>query len=382
MPTTIAVSGSIAQRPGRAGHAWVFLNYLLGLRDLGYEVLFLDRLEAAMLNGEGSGGDAGDSLGARWLVELMAGAGLDDSFALLLDDAETIGQSRRQALERIKSSSLLLDFNGFLDDEELLAAAPRRAYLDIDPGFAQMWSELGLADPFAGYDAFASVGLNLGSAECAVPDAGRDWVTTPQPVLLERWPVIEGGSAFTSVGSWRGPFGPVEYEGETYGLRAHEFRRFAELPQRIDAPCEIALDIDPADGADVERLEAGGWDLCDPATIAADLERYRAYLGSSRAEIGVAKGMYVRSRGGWFSDRSACYLASGKPVLAQDTGFGSALPVGEGLLSFDDVDSAAGAAEDVLADPRRHACAAREIAVEIFDSRKVLPALLERLGGV
>lgn len=379
---TIAVSGSLAQRPGRAGHAWVFLNYLLGLRDLGHEVLFLDRLEAGMLGPGEVAASPRDSRGARWLVETMASVGLEGSYALLLDDGETIGLSRAGALARLGRSDLLLDFNGFLADEELLAAAPRRVFFDIDPGFAQMWSELGLTEMLAGHDAFATVGLNLGGPGCKVPTGGREWVTTTQPVLLERWPAVAGGAAFTSVGSWRGPFGPVEFDGVSYGLRAHEFRRFAELPRRCQAPFEIALDIDPADAADTGRLREGGWGLADAAAIGADLDTYRTYLQGSLAEISIAKGMYVRSRGGWFSDRSACYLASGKPVLAQETGFGDYLPLGEGLLSFEDVDGAAAGAEAILAAPERQARAAREIAAEHFDSRKVLPTLLERLGGV
>jgi hypothetical protein len=379
---TIAVSGSLAQRPGRAGHAWVFLNYLLGFRDLGHEVLFLDRLEAAMLGPGEVGAAPRDSRAARRLVETMASVGLDDSYALLLDGGETIGLSRAEALARLGRSALLLDFNGFLADEELLAAAPRRVFFDIDPGFSQIWSELGLTEMLEGHDAYATVGLNLGGPGCTVPSGGREWVTTTQPVLLERWPAVSGGAAFTSVGSWRGPFGPVEFEGVTYGLRAHEFRRFAELPSHCQAPFEIALDIDPADAADAERLRAGGWGLVDAAPIGAHLETYRTYIQSSLAEISIAKGMYVQTRGGWFSDRSACYLASGKPVLAQDTGFGALLPVGEGLLSFEDMSGAGAGAEAILAAPERHAKAAREIAAEHFDSRKVLPALLERLGGV
>jgi hypothetical protein len=379
---TIAVSGSLAQRPGRAGHAWVFLNYLLGFRDLGHEVLFLDRLEAAMLGPGEAGVEPRDSGAARWLVETMASVGLEDCYCLLLDGGETIGISRAGALERLRRAILLLDFNGFLADEELLGAASRRVFFDIDPGFAQIWSELDLTEMLAGHDAFATVGLNLGAPGCTVPDGGLEWVTTTQPVLLERWPPVAGGSAFTSVGSWRGPFDPVEFEGVTYGLRAHEFRRFAELPRHCEAPFEIALDIDPADAADAERLRAGGWRLADAAPIGADLETYRSYLQDSLAEISIAKGMYVQSHGGWFSDRSACYLASGKPVLAQDTGFGEHLPIGEGLLSFDDMASAVAGAEAILAEPERHARAAREIAEQHFDSRKVLPALLERLGGV
>jgi hypothetical protein len=378
----VAISGSIAQRPGRAGHAWVFLSYLLGLRDLGCEVLFLDRLEGRML-GEGERpGRARGSRGARWLVETMRAAGLEDSYCLLLDGGgETIGLSRAEATARLAAADVLLDFNGFLADEELLGAVARRVYLDIDPGFAQMWEELGLARPFDGYDAFATVGSNLGKHDCGVPTGGRRWIPTRQPVLLDRWRPAPGGRAFTSVGSWRGPFAPVEYGGRSYGLRVHELRRFADLPRMVDAPFELALEIDGADEADRELLRERSWGLADPSTVAADLDSYQRYLRGSLAEIAIAKEMYVATRGGWFSDRSACYLASGKPVLAQETGFSDWLPTGEGLLSFASLEEAVLGAEEIRADLDRHQQAAREIAEEYFDSRKVLRELLEAVDG-
>ena len=184
---TIAISGSVAQRPGRAGHAWVFLSYLLGFRGLGFDVLLLDRLDAGMLDPAERGGGGRASRGARWLVELMREAGLERSYCLLIDgERETVGLSRAEARSRLAASELLLDFNGFLEDEELLAAAPRRVYLDIDPGFAQMWEELGLARPFDGYDDFVTVGANVGTAGSGVPAGGRRWIPTRQPVLLDR----------------------------------------------------------------------------------------------------------------------------------------------------------------------------------------------------
>lgn len=370
----VAISGSVAQRPGRAGHAWVFLSYLLGFRGLGFDVLLLDRLDGKML-------DDGDR-GAQWLVETMRAAGLEDAYCLLLDGGETVGISRRRALERLAAADVLLDFNGFLADEELLGAAARRVYLDIDPGFAQMWEALGLARPFDGYDAFATVGANLGSDTCAVPTGGRRWVATRQPVLLDRWSPAPPGRSFTSVGSWRGPFAPVEYEGRTFGLRAHELRRFAALPTLVDAPFELALDIDPADEADRQLLRERSWGLADPRRVAGDLDSYRHYVRGSLAELAIAKQMYVATRGGWFSDRSASYLASGKPVLAQDTGFGDWLPTGEGLLRFSSLEEAVAGAEEIRADLDRHRRAARQIAEEFFDSRKVLTELLEDLDGV
>jgi hypothetical protein len=357
--TTIAIAGSIAQRPRRPGHAWALLAYALGFRELGHEVLFLDRLDR--------GGDAG------WLTDAMAVGRLEGRYAALLDGGGTIGLSRRQIVRELSRAELLLNVNGFLDDPELLAAARRRVYLDIDPGFGQIWADQGLADTFAGHDDFVTVGTNLGGPGCTVPLLGREWIPTLPPVPLAHWPAVDGGRGFTSVGSWRGPFGPLEHEGEKLGLRVHELRRFAELPRLVDEHFELALDIDPADAADRARLAEGGWSLVDPLRELGDFDSYAGYLRGSAAEVSIAKHLYVATRGGWFSDRSAAYLASGKPVIALDTGFGVALPIGLGLLSFEDPDGAAAAAAEVAARPREHALAARRLAEEHLDARRVLP---------
>jgi hypothetical protein len=371
MADLVAVAGSIAQRPGRGGHAWVFLQYLLGFRRLGYEVLFLDRLTAEM---SPPGADTGP--GRRWVQETMAAHGLDDSFALLLDDGECLGASRAEAIGRLRNSALLIDVMGFLGDEELLAAAPRRLFLDIDPGFPQMWQELGLHRSFGDHDAYATVGLRVGKEGSRVPTCGVEWIPTPQPVVLEEWPVHPGGGSFTTVATWRGPFGPVEYEGDRFGLRAHQMRSFADLPKRSGLPLEIALEIDEADEADAGQLREGGWRLVSPADVAATTADYRRYVQNSRAEMGVAKDMYVRSRGGWLSDRSLCYLASGKPVLAQATGYELEVETGAGLLSFATPEEALAGLEEIERDYGRHSEAARELARERFDSDRVLGDLL------
>jgi hypothetical protein len=244
-----------------------------------------------------------------------------------------------------------------------------------------MWRALGLHDAFQGHDIYVTVGESVGAPECTIPTGGIDWITTPQPVVLEHWPSQAGrGRAFTSVGSWRGPFGPIEFEGATYGLRVHEFRKFADLPRRVSEPLEIALDIDEADARDVELLRSAGWTLRDPRSVAADPWRYRSYVQESRAELMVAKNLYVQSRSGWFSDRSICYLASGRPVLAQDTGFSRHHPVGEGLLAFTTLDEAAEGVERIGADYALHSRAARKLAEERFDSDRVLGRLLGELG--
>jgi hypothetical protein len=367
MPS-IAIAGSIAQRPGRPGHAWAFLSYLIGFQRLGYEVLFLDAMSEDLAPIE-----------LQWLERVMGEAGLDRDYSVLLPGGRSVGMSREEVLRRLRRCSFLLNVNGFLEDEAMLAAVPLRVYLDIDPGFAQIWAAEGLAETFAGHDAFVSVGTNIGGEDCRIPLAGHDWIPTLPPVVLDRWPVVGGGEKLTSIGSWRGPFAPLEYEGETYGLRVHEFRRFAELPKLVDAPFEVALDIDPADAADAEALRQGGWQLVDPLRELADFDSYAAYIQGSLAEIGIAKNLYVGTRSGWFSDRSATYLVAGKPVLALDTGFAAALPVGRGLLTFDGPEAAAVAAEQVLSDPDGHARAAREIAEEHLACEVVLGRLLERL---
>jgi hypothetical protein len=383
----VVVAGALAQRPSRGGHAWVFLQYLLGFRRLGFDVLFLDRLEPdTCVDAEGRPVGVDASAGLAYLRSVMAGAGLDDAWSLLFDGGrQTRGRSRDDVLAHVRRSTLLLDVMGYLGDPELLDAAPRTAFLDIDPGFGQMWQAQGLAEMFGSHDAYVTVGANVGRPGCAVPSLGLSWVPVRPPVVLSQWPerpLPPGRPRVTSVGSWRGPFGPVEHEGRTYGLRVHELRALFDLPRRVDADVELALDISAAEEPDLERFDTGGWELVDPLTVAGTPEEYAAYVRGSSMELLVAKGMYVHTRSGWFSDRSACYLASGRPVVAHDTGLGDDLPLGAGLLAWSTPDDAEDAVRRVLADLPGHARAARAVAEEVFDSDRVLPALLDRLGGV
>src|SRR5204862_2031321 len=170
-------------------------------------------------------------------------------FSLSYDGGkEVVGLPRTAVLEMARRSALLINVMGFLSDPDVLAAVPRRVFLDIDPGFGQMWRELGQADVFAGHDAFVTIGRNIGRPGCDVPTCGLNWIATPPPVVLEHWPVASPsarGALFTSIVSWRGAFAPVQYRGTTFGLRAHEFRRFVELPRRRAQPFQLALDIHP-----------------------------------------------------------------------------------------------------------------------------------------
>jgi hypothetical protein len=380
---TVIVAGSLAQRPGHGGHTWVFLQYLLGFRRLGWDVLFVDRLEPEMcVDRSGNRSPLESSFNLRYTAEVMERFGLGRRWAVLYDGGRVlVGCPREKVVERARRSALLLNVMGFLEDDEILAAAPLRVFLDIDPGFGHMWQELGLARPFRGHDRYVTVGERIGAPDCGIPTCGIEWATTKPPVELAEWPLAAAdGAGFTTVASWRGPFGPIEYRGRTYGLRVHEFRRFLELPELTGERFEVALDIDEADGEDRQRLEQHGWSLADPRDVAGDPWRYRQYVRRSAAELVVAKNLYVDTRSGWFSDRSACYLASGRPVLAQDTGLDGLLPSGEGLITFSTLDEAAAGAEELARDHRRHSRAAREIAEEHFAAERVLPRMLEAVG--
>lgn len=381
----LTIAGSIAQKPHQAGHSWQFLQYLLGFRRLGWDVLFVDRLERELcVDAAGRPCSPQESTGLRYLDDLMRRFGLQQAWSVALDDGSHAGLGRDLVLEHVRDSDYLLNVMGFLTDEEILGAARRRVFLDTDPGFGQMWRALGLADVFADHEQHVTIGERIGRDDCAIPSCGLAWITTPQPVVLEAWPVAPspGREEFTTIARWRGAYGPVDYEGRRYGLRVHEFRKFADLPQAADARFEIALDIHPAETADLDLLADRGWALVDPIAVGGTADSYRAYIEGSAAEFMVAKGMYVESRSGWFSERSICYLAAGRPVLAQDTGLGDLYPVGEGLLVFSTLDEAVAGVEEIRSNYARHARAAGEMAIEHFDSDKVLGRLLEQLEAV
>jgi hypothetical protein len=375
------MAGALTQRSGYGGHVWALLQYVLGYLRLGWDVLFVDRLDPGMcVDRSGRRCPPEQSQGAKDFARVMDSFGLLGRAALLVEGRTVVGEAKPTLVERMRGATFLLNVMGYLDDDDLLAAAPRRVFLDIDPGFGQMWRELGLADVFSGHDAFVTVGENIGAGGCGIPECGLDWITTVPPVVLDLWPrSTQRRDVFTTIGAWRGRNGPVDYGGRTYGLRVHEFRRFAELPRRAGRSLEAALDIDPADERDRDALRAGGWSLVDPREVAGAAATYRRYIQGSMGEVMVAKNMYVQTQGGWFSDRSVCYLASGKPVVAQDTGWTRNHPAGEGLLSFRTLEEAAAALQEVQGDYRRHAAAARGLAEAEFASGPVLERLAARV---
>jgi hypothetical protein len=343
----------------------------------------VDRLEPEMLGRRRAA--IGTTQRWQWAVAAMNRAAPGTDLVLLYDRGRTCeGMTRDQLAQQCRQAVAVFNFMGYIDDAEVLSLPGRRVFVDIDPGFPQLWRDLGLADVLAGHDDYVTVGLNLGAADCTLPTCSIDWTPTVPPVSIARWPACEGSRrapVFTSVCTWRGPFAPIEHRSRTYGLRVHQARRFVALPALArSAQFELALDIDPADRADADRLRSAGWRLINPRRVAARPESFQSYIQRSSAELLIAKDLYVQSRSGWVSDRSVCYLASGRPVVAQDTGAGRHLPTGEGLVTFSTLDEAALATEEVVADYARHAKAARALAADVFDAPVVLGALLRRLG--
>jgi hypothetical protein len=382
---SLTIAGSIAQKAGRGGHTWSFLHYLVGFQKLGWDVLFLDWIEPRTgMTEAGLPAPVRQSWNVRYVEQVMHCFGFDGHYAVLSEGGVSVaGLPRPQVLKRVAESAALINVMGYLDDQEILQAAQRRVFLDIAPGFVQMWRELAIRDALAGHDAFVTTAGNIGKPGCSIPTCGLEWITTRQPIVLDEWPAFDHRDGvegpITTIASWRGSDPPVGYQGTLYGLRAHEFRRFAALPYLSGSRFEIALDIHPADVKDVQMLSESGWALVEPRRAAGDPWRYRDYIRNSAAELMISKGMYVQTRSGRFGQRSICYLASGRPVLAQDTGLDDLLPQGDGLLTFTTVEEAAEGAQAIERDYARHSRAARRLAEDYFDSAEVLASLTDKL---
>lgn len=373
----IVVSGMLAGTPGHGGATWAVLQYVLGLRALGHDVTFVEPVAA-----DSDAVEPG-SASARYFADVTRRFGLAADAAMLRrGTAETAGIGHDELTRRCAAADLLLDVSGLMAREEMTAGIPRRAYVDLDPAFNQLWHAVeGIDVGLGGHTHHVTVGLSIGEADCPVPTCGVEWITTLQPVVLADWPAADGiaHDALTTIANWRG-YGSILHDGVHYGQKVHSLRALMGLPARSAEDLLLALAIHPGETDDLAALDRHGWRLVDPQAVAATPDAYRAFVAGSKGELGVAKSGYVNARCGWFSDRSACYLASGRPVVAQDTGFSRHLPVGEGLLAFATEDEAVAAIASLHADYARHARAARAIAEEHFDSARVLGRLLERLA--
>ena len=370
------MAGTIG-RSGLGGQAWASLQYLLGFRALGHEVFYLEDCGECswVYNWEKEEWTVDPAYPAAYVRECLEPFGFQEKWIYRTNGGST-GASLEAFLAFCAEADLLLLRAVPLWVWRKEYNQPRcRLFLDVDPGFTQISianGDKGLAEGIARCERRFTLGQRVGAADCPIPTAGGPWLKTLPPVFLPEWPFAQSeASHFTSILRWQG-FREATYNGVSYGQRDKEFPSFLDLPRLTPQKFRIAqMGIEP------KLLESHGWEVAPGEIISRTPASYRAFIQESRAEFSVPKNGYVKMRGGWFSDRSVCYLAAGRPVLIEDTGLSDWLPLGEGLVSFADLNEAAQAVNRINDDYERHRRAARRIAENIFPSDRVLPALLD-----
>ncbi len=375
--TSVVVCGCAGVLP-LAGVALHYLQYCLGFRDLGLEVSYLEETDVWPYHPDEDRPDDEASYSVPWLAHLF------DSFDMPWAFRDPLGRyhgaSEREVHARCAAADLLLNVSGAHYPVAHHRAARVVAYIDTDPGFVQVkaaqspetrsWLEC--------HDLLFTFAEGIGTPSCRIPDVGYRWLTTRQPVYLPFWAEVTSplGARYTTVMNWRA-YEPVKWQGEIWGQKDAEFPVIVDLPGRTGLPLALAVG---GSGVPRQALLAEGWQLDDPLEATRTVWRFRDYIAGSRGEITIAKQCYVRSGSGWFSERSANYLAAGRPVVAQDTGWTYHLPSGRGALAFSTVEQAAEALSAVEADPIGHGAAARKIAAENFGAGAVLTRLLSDAG--
>jgi hypothetical protein len=384
----VVASRGVSGLPEIAGNTWAFLQYVIGLDRLGVETFWVDyqptldpRLPAQ--NGRARPHEDCHSVDyVRERFHKMAQAfGFERRYCIVYDEPTGYGMTEAALVELASEADLLLNIAGPLPSNSPLLRIGRRAYVDLDPGFTQIWAyqlDLGLDQ----YQFFFTVGQNVGGPEFRIPSLGIAWEPIFPPVVLDLWPAHIDPSCerLSTIGDWHGSQ-HAHFGGERYGGKREEFIRFLDVPRRARRPVEVALCMFQHDYEDLGLLQRNKWVVRDPYLYAGDLESYREFIQFSRAEFSAAKGGYVKSRSGWVSDRTACYLASGKPAVIQSTQLEDHLPTGMGLLTFETVDEASAALEEVDDRYLEHCHASRLMAETYFDSAIVLASILDRVGA-
>ena len=373
----IVVLGMLSKHPV-AGMVWITVQYLIGLERLGYEAYYVEP------QGGSSGIDSAQT--AAWIDGVMRSFDLGERWAFhaLHGDGRCYGLSESRLQQLYQSAALLINLHGSAKALPELCATGRLLYLETDP--VEMEIALYENDP-TGFQflephfAFFTWGGNYGNPDCRVPLPERfRFRPTRQPVILDLWEPYSNGvnAAFTTIGNWRQP-GQVEYQGEVYNWSKHyEYLKFLDLPARTPQKFELALSS--YEDEDRRLLESHGWHVRHSMDFSTDLDAYRDYIARSRGEFTVAKDQNVRLRSGWFSERSAQYLASGRPVITQETGFSNVLPTGRGLFGFSTMDDILAAVDSINSDYEGHSRAATDLAREYFNYDVVLRRMLDTIG--
>jgi len=368
----------VANFPDGGGHFWVYMQYAQGLRRLGCDVYWLEQFRPPP-----SGDAAQEASLLAPFFERMKRFGLEGKTLLYAKagaDFRFVGCEWPDVERVLKRADLLLNFH-YAIDPRLPACARRTPLVDIDPGLPQFWINTGQLDVPA-RDCYLTPGETVGTPSARFSDCGLPWQRIRPPVCLELWPSTYDphAEAFTTVSSWSTTDWLKVTENGTTVLRENTkrvaFLEFAELPRHTRQPLELALYTDDRDAADLARLTRNGWRVRHSREVAGSPDAYRSYIQRSRGEFSCAKASCMAFQNAWVSDRTVCYLASGKPVVVQDTGPSSYLVNGEGMFRFSSVDDAAGALDAINSDYGRHCRAARDFAETQFDSTRILEGVL------
>ncbi len=363
------------------------LQITVGLRRLGHDVYYFETTSTWPYDPIRNTNVNDSDYALPYLKQVAESFGLGDRWAYRrsYSDKAWFGLTRVKAEELLAHADVVLNVAGATRFAEEGLKVGRLVYLGTDPGHHEIAFAKGdkeVRTLIEEHDDYVTYGENIGGTDCPIPPLPHFRSRTRQPVLLHLWQ--DGPPSkeeFTTVGNWRQAGRDIDFEAEIYHWsKHHEFLRFVDLPQQIDQPIELATGLDNMSPKERDLLESKGWRLLDAHPLTIDPWPYRNYVRSSRGEFTVAKDLNVRLRSGWFSERSACYLAAGRPVVTQDTGFGSVLPTGEGLFAFNTMEEILSAFEAINSDYERHSRVARAIAEEYFRAETVLKKVIDDLG--
>jgi len=362
-----------------AGNTWAFLQWVLGFQKLGWDVWVVEGIESAKCIDENYKACSFKESANKSHWEKITGEfGFKNS---LFIDGKT--ENEKDLILFARDAEIFLNISGHFKELGIVRDISDRIYLDLDPAFTQIWARGYQCDMnFHGHNRFFSVGTRMENAR--IPETGHQWLPTLPPVDLDYWqpqsPKKKQKSEgyWTTVTHWYG-YPDIEWDGILYSGKGAEFDKLILLPKKTKAKLMIATDLDSQNKVR-QNFEKNGWKITSGPSISKNWKDYRNFVGASRGECCVAKGGYVVSKCGWFSDRSACYLAAGRPVVLQETGWSSILGGDEGLLPFTDLESAAAALDKIESDYETHSLAARKIAEEKLDNKKVVAAMLEKIS--
>jgi hypothetical protein len=366
----ILFAGIIARYPF-GGVTWCSLMYLLGLRALGHEVFYIEDTGECVYDPILNTRATDPIYGTTYIQNALEPYGLGERWSFVNYDGSYHGRGADEVRRYAADADLLINLSGgswFWRDEYV--RIPHKVFVDSDPAFTQL--AIAKAEPwyvafFQRFDHLFTFGSNIGTPASDVPTGDFTWHKTWQPITIDDWRTdITPRDRFTSVMTWQ-----IESFTDVGGNKDQEFVKYIELPSRTPQKFELAIN------GPQQLLRQSGWDTVDAMQVSRTPSEYRAFVQGSKAEFGVAKHTYVATRSGWFSDRTECYLASGRPALVQDTGWTAHLPAGDGLLAFSNLDEALAGVDRINGDYHRHARLALEVARAHFDARVVLPALLD-----